>query len=308
MEAVWLPRLGGSEVLEIVQRPVPKPGPNEVLVRVHASSINPRDTLIRAGRYPFQPLIRLPIIPGSDLAGTVVERGRGVTSLALGQPVFGMQPSRRGFGADAAGIPLAALTALQALRDRAGLRPGQRLLILGASGGVGTYGVQIGCLLGGHVTAVCSGRNTELVRSLGAQRVFDYQQVDVLDVETLDGGRPYDVIFDVVGQQSLARCRHLLAEGGVYVTTIPRGRQAWEWVRSTLGRPFGLVDQGSTVVLVRADGGDMRQLAAWAKEGRLRTVIERIFPLDQVAAAHEMSQSRRSRGKLILRLEPDDRS
>lgn len=323
MTAVWLPRLGGIEVLEIAQRPVPTPGPKDVLVRVHASSVNPRDTLIRAGRYPFQALIRLPIIPGSDLSGVVVERGAEVASLEVGEAVFGMQPSRRGFGAhaeyavvdadvlapkppslsfeEAAGMPLAALTALQALRDNARLQAGQRVLINGASGGVGTFAVQIACALGARVTAVTSGRNRELVHSLGAHRCLDYRAHDIRDASTLEDGAPYDAVFDVIGNHHGAGLRQVMAAEGVYVTTLPRRRQIWQWGVSVLRRSLGLGGRRSSVVLVRADGQDLRQLGAWATAGRLRTVIERVLPLTEVATAHQLSQTRRTRGKLILR-------
>lgn len=328
MRAVWLPRHGDSSVLEWVHRPLPKVGPKDVLVEVRASSINPRDSLIRAGKYPFQPMIRLPMIPGSDVAGTVVERGSRVRSLALGQPVYGMQPSIRGFGAhaefvavpaqalaakpvnmsfgEAAGVPLAGLTAYQALVHRLRLRRGQRLLILGASGGVGTYAVQIARILEAQVTAVCSGRNRRLVESLGAHRVLDYQTTDVLDAATLESGQPYDAVFDVVGRSSLAECRAVLGPGGAYVTTIPRRRQLLAWLTSTVARGFGGRTGRTSVVMVRSVGEQLRRLGDWIEEGRLRTVVEDIMPMADIARAHDAIRSQRTRGKLILSISSID--
>lgn len=329
MRAVWIEDVGRPEVLRVVRRPVPVPRADEVLVRVHASSLNPRDTLMRAGRYPFQPLIRFPFIPGSDVAGTVEQRGRRVRSLALGQPVYGMQPSRRGFGAHAeyvalpasvlapkpedmtfhhaAGLPLAGLTAYQGLTVCLDVQPGQRVLIVGASGGVGTYAVQMARALGCHVTAVTSGRNVHWARSLGAHRVVDYQTAEALDPANLDGAPPYDAVFDAVGVHDLERCRPVLAKGGTYVTTIPRPRQILGWAGSALRHRLGMAKSGgrTTVVLVRSDGAHLRRFNDWIDAGHLRTVIERVLPLEDIAEAHRHIQTGRTRGKVILDLLPE---
>lgn len=329
MRAAWIERVGRPEVLQVVRRPVPKPRPDEVLVKVHASSLNPRDTLMRAGRYPFQPLIRFPFIPGSDVTGTVEQRGRRVRSLALGQPVYGMQPSRRGFGAHAeyvalpasvlapkprgmtfhhaAGLPLAGLTAYQALTDCLDVQPGQRVLIVGASGGVGTYAVQMARALGCDVTAVTSGRNVHWVSALGAHRVVDYQEQDALDPVTLDGAPPYDAVLDAVGVHDLESCRPVMATGGTYVTTIPRPRQMMSWAGSALRHRLGLSRSGgrTTVVLVKSNGAQLRHFNDWINQGRLRTVIERVLPLGDIAEAHRRIQTARTRGKIILDLLAD---
>ena len=320
MRAVILGRFGGPEVLELEERPRPTPRRDEVLVEVWASSINPRDWLIRSGKYPFQALLpRRPFVPGSDVAGVVVEVGSDVSGFEPGQAVFAMQPTSRGFGAhgeyvavpatalapkpqslsfeEAAGIPLAGLTALQALRDDARLREGQSVLVIGASGGVGSYAVQIARALGARVTGVCSARNQELVESLGAERVIDYQTTDPLQ----DAER-FDVVFDVIGKESLKRCDRVLGRDGVYVTTIPRPQQIMAWMRSSVGHRLGLSRRRSTVVLVRSRGEDLRWLARLAEDGALRTVVDGVLPLEQIAEAHELSRTFRTRGKLILRV------
>jgi NADPH:quinone reductase-like Zn-dependent oxidoreductase len=319
MRAVILRRFGGPEVLELGEVPRPRPRRDEVLVEVRASSINPRDWLIRSGKYPFQGLLpRRPFVPGSDLAGVVAEAG-SASAFEPGQAVFAMQPTSRGFGAhgeyvavpatalapkpeclsfeEAAGIPLAGLTALQALRDDARLREGQSVLVIGASGGVGTYAVQIARALGARVTGVCSARNRELVEGLGAERVIDYQATN-----PLEHGERFDVVFDVIGKESLERCDRVLRRDGVYVTTVPRRRQIAAWARSAVGHRLGLTRRRSTVVLVRSRGVDLRWLAGLAEKGALRTVIDRVLPLEEIATAHELSRTFRTRGKLILRI------
>lgn len=323
MKAAVLNGWGGVEKLRIEDRPRPVPKRDEVLVEVHAASINPRDWMIREGRYPFQPLVpRPPLVLGSDVSGTVVERGKAVTSLALGQPVFGMQPTSRGFGAhaelmavpakalapkpesvdhaSAAGVPLAALTALQALRHQARLTAGQRVLVVGASGGVGTYAVQIAHCLGAQVCAVASGRNQDLLADLEVERALDYETLDPWDPASHGGEPRYDVVFDVIGRGSLARSRPLLARGGSYVTTIPRRRQIIEWLVSLATGPLRLKARRARVVMVRSLGGEMRQLARWMEEGTLRTVIDSVHPLADIGKAHERSRTFRSRGKIIV--------
>ena len=340
MKAVFIERFGGPEVLRMGERPRPTPRSDEVLLEVRATSINPRDWLIRSGRYPFQALLpRLPFILGSDVAGTVVECGEKVEGLEPGDAVFAMQPTSRGFGAcaeymavpatavarkpeglsfeEAAGIPLAGLTAFQALRvhgrlehgrlehgrleqgrlEQGCLEQGQTVLVIGASGGVGTYAVQIARALGARVSGVCSGRNREMVEGLGAERVIDYERESFLD-----GKEHYQVVFDVIGKERLARCAHLLAPSGVYVTTIPRPREFFAWGKSKIRSVLTKNARRSEVVLVRSRGEDLKQLARWAEEGRLRTVIDRVYPLEEVAAAHEHSRTFRTRGKLILRV------
>ena len=313
-------------MLEVVDRPEPNPRADEVVVEVHAAAINPRDWMMREGRYPFQPLLpKKPFVTGSDLSGVVVARGRKVDGFALGQPVFGMVPSSRGFGAhgervavpaavlapkpdsvshaEAAGLPLAGLTAYQGLCECGRLAAGQRVLILGASGGVGTYAVQIARQLGARVTGVSSEANRALVAQLGAESTLDYRSVDPLSIETLQDGEPYDLVYDVVGKASLGASRAVLAKGGTYVTTIPRGPQLLEMARSYLSAPLTLVGRRlrrARAVMVRSDGRQLRRLAQWMAEGTLRTVIDSTYPLEAVADAHRRSRTFRSRGKIVL--------
>jgi NADPH:quinone reductase-like Zn-dependent oxidoreductase len=318
MKAVILRKFGPSDVLELADVPRPEPGPGDVLVEVHAASVNPRDWLIRSGRYPFRALLpRFPFILGSDVSGVVAAVGGRVRDFHEGQEVYAMVPSSRGFGgyaelvavpaaavapkpsnmshAEAAGVPLAGLTARQGLLEDAGLQPGQRVLILGASGGVGSYAVQIAKSHGVDVTGVCSTKNLDFVRDLGADRVIDYTREPFLDT-----GEIYDAVFDVIGKESLRRCASVLTQSGVYVTTIPRPRMFRD---SLLSRLRSLVlgpGRRSRVVLVRSRGAELTELTRLAEDGKLRTHVDRLFPLAEAAAAHDASRTFRTRGKLVL--------
>lgn len=328
MKAAVIRRYGGPEVLEIEERPVPVPRADEALVAVRASSVNPRDWLIRSGRYPFQALVPgLPLVLGSDVAGRVVALGRRVRSLALGQPVFGMVPSRRGFGAyaeyaavparslapipsgvsfeAAAAAPLAALTAWQGLLQDARLARWQadhspRVLVVGASGGVGSFAVQIARGFGAEVVAVCSGRNRELVAGLGAERVIDYQVTDPM----LDEGT-YDIVFDAVGRHSLAASRRLLTPGGIYVTTVPRRPQIAEWWSSSLRARVSPRTPRAAVVLVRSEGRHLAEIGRRMGHEEIRSLIDTVYPLEEIREAHRHSETFRARGKLVLRVSED---
>lgn len=316
MKAVYFERYGGSDVLQYGDFPEPRAGPRQVLIDVHAASVNPRDWLIRSGRYFAQPLLpRLPFVLGSDVAGVVAAVGAKVRRFAPGDEVFAMQPTSDGFGGyaeriavresavarkpesmsfvEAAAVPLAALTALQALRDDAKLRAGQRVVVVGASGGVGTYAVQIAKALGAEeVAGVASARNEELVRSLGADRFVDYRSERFQDVL-----RGYDAVFDTIGKESLGSTFPVLKRRGAYVTTVPNLKNALaslgSWLRTGIGRR-------STIVLVRSNSKDLELLGRWAEEGVLRSVVDRVAPLAEAAAVHDYSRTFRTRGKNVL--------
>lgn len=316
MKAVFFEEFGDSSVLRYGDWPDPEPGPNEVLIDVHAASVNPRDWLIREGRYFAKPILpKLPFILGSDVAGVVAAVGHQVQQFQPGDEVMAMRPSSDGFGgyaeriavrasavapkppsmsfAEAAALPLAALTSLQALRDNANLRHGQTVLVVGASGGVGTYAVQIAACLGAEVTGVCSAKNADFVRTLGAQNVIDYQTERFQDV-----GGSYDVVYDTIGRESLKSCRTVLKSRGVYVTTVPNVANALASARSRL---LGwLLGQRSRMVLVRSSSTDLELLSGWIEEKRLKSVIDLQVPLAEAARAHDHSRTFRTRGKNIL--------
>ncbi len=313
MQAVRIHGFGPASVLALEQVPVPAPGPGQVLVRVHAASVNPIDWKIRDGLMSARYGTAFPLVLGFDAAGEVAGLGPGVHGFALGEPVFARsdigpgqcyaeyallnaatvarKPQRMSFE-EAAGVPLAGLTALVGLRDVAGLAAGQRVLVIGASGGVGTYAVQIAKNLGAHVTGVCSQPNVALVRGLGADAVLDYRREPVLRK-----GAGYDVIYDTVGAHEHAAAVPALTPAGVYLTLVP-----------TPGVEFFVPGQterrarGGYFVVWSPKGADLELLGRWADSGRLRTVVDGVYPLAEIRAAHERSQTLRARGKIIIRV------
>ncbi len=320
MKAIYIERFGPSDVLTYGDRPQPAPRPDEVLIEVHATSVNPRDWLIRSGRYPFQRLLPpLPLILGSDVAGVVAEIGERVERFQPGDDVYAMQPTSRGFGAyaetiavaesalarkpqnmsweEAAGVPLAGLTAWQALRGNARMKAGDKVLVVGASGGVGHYAVQIARALGADVTGVCSTANLELVQSLGAERVIDYKKERFNDL-----AESYDVVFDVIGRESPKACAPVLRPGGTYVTTIPGPGTLLGMVRSRLVSSVFRRSRRSEVVLVASRGSDLEAITELIEAGELKTVVETVYPLAEAAKAHDRSRTFRTRGKLILKV------
>lgn len=315
MRRIQLTRFGPPDTLSLAEVPRPQPRRGEVLVRVHAAAINPKDCMVRKGKFRLFTGTRFPQGLGHDFAGVVAECGPGVIDPSPGTPVFGMRNGWRvGAYADytvarpdematmpghlaweqGAAVPLAALTALQALRDLGGVGNGDRVLINGASGGVGTFAVQIARCLGAHVTAVCSARNADLVRSLGADRVHDYGDADPL---TLSG--PFDTWFDVFGNKSFPAAHTMLARRGTYVTTVPDVRNA-AWHVATRVSP----GRHARLVVVHSRRRDLERLARWMETGHLHPVLERTYPLAQAADAHELVETKRARGKVVLTTEP----
>jgi len=320
MEAVVYTCYGGPEVLQRATLAKPAPAENEVLVRVHAAAVNPLDWHYLRGEPYFMRLgtglgapkdIRL----GVDFAGTVEVVGAGVTGLAPGDRVFG--GSGGAFGeyvtvrADgplvripaglrfeqAAAVPIAGLTALQALRDKGRLQPGQKVLINGASGGVGSFAVQLAKASGAEVTGVCSTRNVELVRALGADHVIDYTKQSYAD-----GGERYDLIVDLVGNHSISANRGVLTDSGRYVIV---GGPPGKWL-GPLMRPLGaaiqnlFVDQELVMLLARMQKDDLEFLANAMATAQLTPLIDRRFSLAEVPEAIRYSESGRARGKIII--------
>ena len=320
MKAIIYRCYGSPEVLELADVEIPTPGETDVLVRVKAASVNPLDWHYMRGS-PY--IMRLgtgigapdEIRLGVDFAGVVEAVGTEVTNFSPGDEVFGgrtgafaeyvivpedramvRKPPELSFD-QAAAMPIAALTALQALRDKGELKPGQKVLINGASGGVGTFAVQIARAMGAEVHGVCSTRNVELVKSLGADRVWDYKTEDYTQ-----GDERYDLIVDMVSNHSLSKNRGVLTpEGRLVIVGGPSG----DWV-TPLKRPLGamlmapFVDQQIIVLLARLSQDDLADLAAMAASGAVTPVIDRRYSLQEVPAAIRYSEEGRARGKILI--------
>ena len=311
MRAVGIRRYGPPEVLEPLEVERPEPGPTGVLIRVVAAGVNPADCLLRSGGLGFVDRQKMPFVPGADVAGVVEAVGPDAMRFRVGDAVYAMLPNTAGGGyaeyavsaerdvaavppgltfEEAAGVPLAALTALQALRYRANLATGARVLVNGASGGVGTFAVQISRAMGARVTAAASGRNADLVRDLGADEFLDYT------AEEVTGGEArYDAVLDAANVLPYRKVRRVLRPNGVFVTVNPFiGRLSPGWLSRFRG------GRRIRSVLVKPDGGDLERIGAWISSGEVRPVIDRSYPLADAVGAHRRSESRRSRGKLVL--------
>lgn len=311
MQRVQFNRYGAPDVLEMGTAPTPEPAAGEALVRVAAAAVNPKDCLVRKGKFRLITGKRFPQTLGQDFAGRIETLGAGVDDLHPGQHVFGMlnrwsggayaeylrapagelapMPETLSFE-QAAAVPLAGMTALQALRDLAGLQEGRRVLINGASGGVGSFAVQIAKHLGATVTAVCSARNAELVAGLGADTVVDYRAIDPLDLR-----ERFHVVFDVFGNKPYPRARHLLTARGVHVTTIPNAANVIRHLATRLS-PL----KRGLLVAVRSRRRDLDLLSDWIRAGRIHPVIDRSYPLAEAARAHAYIETKRARGKVVL--------
>ena len=321
MKAVYQTKYGKSEVLQYGEQSTPNIKPDEVLIDNHASSVNPRDWMIRSGRYQLQFLVpSFPLILGSDLAGDVIAVGAKVSGFKVGDRVFGMKNPSEGLASyaekvavsernialipeglsylDAGGIPLCSLTAWQALVDKAAIKAGMEVMVIGASGGVGSYGVQIAHALGANVTAVCSAASSEMVTELGANKVIDYHHEDFTQ-----SPESYDLIFDTIGRHSLSRCSKVLKSGGTYVSTVPSPKNLKAMATTKLASFFSAKNQKASVVMVKASGTDLGKIARLLASKEIKPVVDRIFPIQDVAKAHDYSRSLRAKGKIVLQIQ-----
>jgi NADPH:quinone reductase-like Zn-dependent oxidoreductase len=312
MKAIIYRRYGSPEVLEVADLPEPKPSGRQILIKVHAAGINPVDCKMRSGK-PRIPGLRLPRIPGSDVAGEVVRVAREATRFRPGDAVYAMlspfsggacaeyalvperraaiKPTNLSFPESAA-VPVAGLAALQALRDLGKVQPGGRVLINGASGGVGSFAVQIAKAYGAEVTGVTSSRNLDFVKALGADRVIDYAREDF----TRSDFR-YDIVLDAVSNRSFPECKSILRPKGVYIATLPSISLIFHAASSLLsgGRRAKLFS-------VRARAADLECLRESIEAGKLRPRIDRIFPLERTAEAHAYSETGHARGKIVIHI------
>ncbi|ANP51154.1 NADPH:quinone reductase-like Zn-dependent oxidoreductase [Streptomyces griseochromogenes] len=307
MRAISQDVLGDPEALKEVQVERPTPGPNEVLVRVRAAGVNPTDWKHRAtGGFLGEP----PFVLGWDVSGEVAETGVGVAAFRPGDEVFGMLPYPFGHGShaeyviaparalvpkptsvdhiQAAALPLVSLTAWQALTEHAGLRPGQRVLVHAAAGGVGHVAVQIAKALGAYVIGTASAGKHGFLREIGVDETIDYRSTDFTEAV-----RDVDVVLDTLGDETSVRSLRVLRPGGVVVSILPIGSQDFHEEAERLG-------VRALRMLVDADRSGMRAVADLMEQGKLRATIAGAFPLADAAKAHELGDTGRTTGKLVL--------
>ena len=321
MPAVVTPTYGTGEVAELTQLDVPVPGEGEVLVEVKAASLNALDWHFLTGT-PYvlrlQNGLRRPkrTVPGADVAGRVVALGPDVTDIAVGDEVFGegngggcapyAVMKTKGIVAkpvgvtfqNAAATPVAGLTALQGLRTHAAVEPGDHVLINGAAGGVGTFAVQIAKALGAEVTAVCSGRNVEMVRALGADTVVDYETEDITE-----GGARFDVMLDNVGNHSPDQVLSMLKPEARFVAVS--GPKDGKWLGPIAHvlktwRAFRKQPQSFHQFVAEPDHDDLDQLGAWLADGTLVPQIDRVIGLHEVAEAIDEIGGGHTRAKILV--------
>lgn len=316
MNAVTQDRFGAEDVLQVTQRPRPEPLPTEVLVRVGAAGVNPVDWKTREGAGMSGILGELPFVLGWDVSGVVEEVGVGVSTLTPGDEVYGMPWFPRAASAyaeyvtaparqfarkpknltheQAAAVPLAALTAWQALVDTAGVQPGQRVLITAPAGGVGHFAVQFAKHLGAYVIGVASARHHEWLTAHGVDELIDYTAVRFEDAVS-----DVDVVVDLVGDahdSTGTRAVGVLRPGGLLVavpTAVPSDElQAAADARGVRASPF----------LVEPDGTSLTRIAALIEAGEVQVEVADIFPLERAGEAHAVGERGRTRGKIVLRI------
>jgi NADPH:quinone reductase-like Zn-dependent oxidoreductase len=318
MQAIVQEEYGGPEKLELREIPRPELDDDGVLVRVRAAGINALDWRVMRG-HPY--LVRMSegwrrpsFVRGVDLAGVVEAVGKNVTQFQPGDEVFGERggalaeyvvgkedrfahkPANLTFE-QAAAVPCAALTALQGLRDKAGLKPGQKVLINGAGGGVGTFAVQIAKWLGAEVTAVCGPDKVDVVRSLGADRVVDYTQEDF--TKTVER---YDVLFDIGGNRPLGKCRRIMTPSGTLVFV---GAPRFRFVAPMLRIARGILrsrfsDQKAVTYITEPSRDDLLVLKELIEAGTVTPVIDRTYPLRETPEAIRYVEQNSAKGKVVI--------
>lgn len=314
MKAIVIRKYGSREVLESAEVPEPEPSDDELLVRIHAFAINPVDWKVRQGLARFFMQKKFPIILGQDFSGEVISVGSEVADFDVGDRVFGAVSNLRGEGSyaeyiavpannvalmpanmsfeEAAALPTAGLSALQALTDFGHIETGMDVLINGASGGVGHYAVQIAKFFSTHVTAVCGPDNQDFAADLGADQTLDYTQVDF----TQQTDR-YDIIFDANGNRTMRESIPALQPRGIFISAVP---SPYQYLKMFLTR-FG--KKKSKTFLLRIKGDELLELKKMVEADQLRSHVEHIFSFDQIADAHALSESGHVRGKIVVRVD-----
>ncbi|MEV8099511.1 NADP-dependent oxidoreductase [Kitasatospora sp. NPDC085879] len=334
MKTYLIEKYGDQSALHAAELPDPQPGPEDVLVEIHAASVNPLDFKIRDGAFKRILPYRLPLVLGNDLAGVVVRVGSSVTRFAVGDEVYA-RPDKDRIGtfaeliavhqddlapkpaaltmAQAASLPLVALTSWQALVEKAQVRPGQKVLIHAGSGGVGTIALQLARHLGAHVATTASAANAGLVKELGADVVIDYRAQDF--EQLLEG---YDVVLDTLGGETLEKSLRVLKPGGKVISIAgppdadfarelganPVLRQAMNALSFRTRRRAKRHGVTYSFLFMKADGGQLRELTRLVDAGQIHPVVDRVFPFDLTRDAMEYAEKGRAKaGKVVIAME-----
>lgn len=310
MRAIYINAYGGSENLIYGELPDPVPDRKQVLIRVAVASVNPVDWKVREGRLKFLSGKRFPMVMGSELSGTIESTGKGVKDLKPGDRVYAGMGYRGGGYAekvvasqrqviripdklsfhDASTLAIAGVTPLQAFTLHHRVRPGDEVLVNGGSGGVGTYAIQIAKVLGARVTAVCSERNIEMVKNLGADEVIDYNRERFTEREAA-----FDVVLDAASNVFFPEARGCLKRGG---TLIKLNLTPGSLFRSVWTRLIG--SRKLKMILLKNRPQDVRWMIDHIVAGKIQVVTDRIFPLEKAREAQEYSQTGRARGKVLI--------
>src|SRR5438309_8498996 len=306
MKAVVAHEYGAPEVLKFEEVPRPEPKDDEALVRVIASGVNPADPLTLSGKYAQEWGTHLPLIPGYDIAGVVKKIGAKITNLKAGDAVYGYPTFGGGWAefvtvkewevaakpksltfAEAAAVPMCALTAWQALVDTAQLQAGQTILIHGGSGGVGSFAVQIAKARGAKVIATASTVNQDLLKQLGADVAVDYTKIRFEDV-----AKDVDVVLDPVGKETLTRSYEVVKKGGIVMSLVARPDPAECAKRGIRG----------AAISVHPDAEDLAEIARLIDAGKIKPVVTEGLPVSAGIAAQRQAETHHTRGKLVLRI------
>ena len=314
MKAVVFDRYGDIDVLQYRELEKPIAKPDQLLVQVHASSVNPVDWKIRQGHLQLLSGFNFPRIVGSDISGVVVEVGLDVTKFKPGDEVYTfLNPITGGACAQycvvsesaasikpqsithsqAAAVPIAGLTALQALRDLGDIQSGKKVLINGASGGVGIFAVQVAKAMNAEVTGVCSAKNRDFVKGLGANLVLDYAEVDF--TKQL---QKYDIILDAVGTKTFAECENVLQAEGVYISTLP----SFDNLAPMFFSSF-MSGKKAKLIVANPNPSDLDFLRELIESDRVDPIVDRTYSLAEVAAAHVYSETGRAVGKIAIAID-----
>lgn len=313
MKAAIFHAYGKADVIDIVDIPAPSAGDDEIIVRVKAASINPKDIFIRKGYFKQFTGSTFPMQTGFDFAGEIVEVGNRIVDYQTKDAVFGMiggwsgracsefisvkpnqishQPGNLTY-VEAAALPLVSLTALQALRDMGHIESGKRVCINGASGGVGSMAVQVAKRYNAIITAISSKSNHTMMKSLGADVCIDYHEIDIAHSQNR-----FNIFFDVFGNQFFEKVKPILASDGTWISTVIRPE-----VDAAVQQTLFSTEQKAKQIMVQPDANDLALIRQWVEAGEINPIIHSVYSLEQIKEAHKQQETKHTRGKLVIDL------